>query len=82
MLDLQSAVNFTGDMCDAAIQRFLENQANLPSWTPEIDKQVSLYVQGVADWMPGSLYWSYNSERYFGKLGNEIKKTGVVQLQP
>jgi hypothetical protein len=69
-------------MCDAAIQRFQENRAILPSWTPEIDKQVSLYVKVLADWMSGSLCWSYESERYFGKLGREIKKTGVVQLLP
>jgi hypothetical protein len=41
----------------------------LPSWGPEIDEQVKIYVDGLADWIVGSLHWSFDSERYFGKLG-------------
>ncbi|EIN08519.1 terpenoid synthase [Punctularia strigosozonata HHB-11173 SS5] len=81
-LDLQSAVNFVGDMCKSAVVRFMKNKALVPSWTPEIDAQVVLYVQCLTDWMSGSLHWSYESERYLGKQGKQVKETGIVDLLP
>ncbi|PFH50636.1 hypothetical protein AMATHDRAFT_3814 [Amanita thiersii Skay4041] len=81
-LDLQSAVDFVGAMCKQSIDRFKQERANLPSWGPEIDREVSIYVDGLADWIVGSLHWSFESERYFGKKGREIKKTRVVELLP
>ncbi|KAJ8487526.1 hypothetical protein ONZ45_g9641 [Pleurotus djamor] len=81
-LDLQSAVDFVGQLCKQSIDRFNEDRANLPSWGPEIDRDVAIYVGGLADWIVGSLHWSFESERYFGKAGREIKKTRVVNLLP
>lgn len=81
-LDLQSAVEFVGDLCQQSIDRFVDERANLPSWGPEIDRQVDVYVQGLADWIIGSLHWSFESERYFGKSGLEVKKTRTVTLLP
>lgn len=81
-LDLQSAVDFVGELCQQSIDRFVEERANLPSWGSEIDRQVDIYVDGLADWIVGSLHWSFESERYFGKTGLEVKKTKVVNLLP
>lgn len=81
-LDLQSAVDFVGDLCEKSINRFIEERANLPSWGPEIDRQVNIYVDGLRDWIVGSLHWSFDSERYFGKAGREIKRTRTVNLLP
>lgn len=79
---LQEAVDFVGDLCKKTIDRFIENRALLPSWGPEIDAQVQIYVQGLADWIVGSLHWSFDSERYFGKKGLQIKKDRIVELAP
>lgn len=81
-LDLQSAVDFVGDLCRQSIERFVAERASLPSWGPEIDSQVDIYVDGLADWIVGSLHWSFESERYFGKIGLEVKKTRTVTLLP
>lgn len=81
-LDLQSAVDFIGRLCKQSIDRFVEQRANLPSWSPEVDRQVSIYVDGLADWIVGSLHWSFESERYFAKLGLEVKQTRIVHLLP
>ena len=81
-LDLQSAVDFVGDLCKQSIDRFTEQRANIPSWGPEIDQQVEKYVTGLADWIVGSLHWSLESERYFGTSGLEVKKSRVVELLP
>lgn len=81
-LDLQSAINFVGDLCKQSIDRFVDQKNNLPSWGPEIDRQVEKYVGGMADWIVGSLHWSFDSERYFGKIGLEVKTTRTVELLP
>ena len=81
-VDLQSAIDFVGSMCEQSINRFVANRANLPSWGAEINEQVAIYVDGLADWIVGSLHWSFESERYFGKAGLEVKSTRAVNLLP
>lgn len=81
-LDLQSAVDFVGNMCKQSIDRFVEDRSNLPSWGAQIDEDVDKYVDGLADWIVGSLHWSFESERYFGKAGREVKATRIVSLLP
>jgi hypothetical protein len=79
-VDLQSAIDFVGDMCKQSIDRFIDNRDMLPSWGLEIDSQVQIYVSGLADWIVGSLHWSFESERYFDKSGPEVKVTRIVHL--
>lgn len=81
-MSLQEAVDFVGDLCKKSIDRFTEDRARLPSWGPEIDEQVQVYVQGLADWIVGSLHWSFDSERYFGKKGLQVKESRTVELEP
>ena len=81
-MSLQEAVDFIGDLCKKSIDRFIEVRARLPSWGPEIDAQVQVYVQGLADCIACSLHWSFDSERYFAKKGGQIKKSGIVELAP
>ncbi|KAI0351509.1 terpenoid synthase [Trametes cingulata] len=81
-LDLQSAVDFVGDLCKQTIDAFIDNQRNVPSFGPELDRDVAMYIQGLQDWIVGSLHWSFMTERYFGKAGAEIKAHRVVKLLP
>ncbi|KAG9313621.1 isoprenoid synthase domain-containing protein [Chiua virens] len=41
-----------------------------------------VYVDGLADWIVGSLHWSFETERYFGKTGMRVKQTKRVTLRP
>lgn len=79
---LQSAVDYVGDLCSQTIDAFCETKTKIPSWGPEIDGMVSRYVQGLQDWIVGSLHWSFQTHRYFGSQGQEVKKHRVVQLLP
>jgi hypothetical protein len=81
-IDLQTAVDFVGTLCKQSIDSFNEDRRNLPSWGPKIDKDVAVYVDGLASWIVGSLHWSFESERYFGKVGLEVKASRVVNLLP
>jgi hypothetical protein len=69
-------------MCKRSIDRFIEEREHLPSWSPSIDKDVAVYVQGLADWIVGSLHWSFLTERYFGRKGMSIKKQRILNLSP
>lgn len=79
-IDLQSAFNFVGELCKQSIDRFTECREQLPSWGPKIDRDVTIYIEGLADWIVGSLHWSFDTERYFGKRGHEVKKTRIFKL--
>lgn len=81
-VDLQTAVDFVGNMCKQSIDRFNEDRARLPSWGPEIDRDVAIYVDGLANWIVGSLHWSFETERYFGKNGPQVKATRTVEIMP
>ena len=81
-VDLQTAVDFVGNMCKQSIDRFNDERAHLPSWGPEIDRDVAIYLDGLADWIVGSLHWSFESERYFGKAGRQVKATRKVDILP
>ncbi|KAF7348881.1 Terpene cyclase [Mycena venus] len=80
-LDFPQAVDLVGKMCEEAINRFKTLQTQVPSWRTGIDEDVARYIQGMADWMVAvSVYWSFETERYFGKANKSVKSTRVVQL--
>ncbi|KAK0211241.1 terpenoid synthase [Desarmillaria ectypa] len=79
---LQEAVDFVGERCRNTIDAFIEGTKHVPSWGPEIDPIVKKYIQGLQDWIVGSLHWSFMTTRYFGDGGAEVKKTRFVQLLP
>ncbi|KAF8348784.1 isoprenoid synthase domain-containing protein [Amanita rubescens] len=81
-LTLQEAVNIVGDMCKASFDRFEHDRQHVSSWGDEIDHDVIKYIDGLQNWMAGNIHWSFSSERYFGKLGPEIKSSLKVELLP
>ncbi|KAF8629977.1 hypothetical protein AX17_005542 [Amanita inopinata Kibby_2008] len=81
-LNLQEAVDFVGECCRVSIERFETDRQLIPSWGPEIDRDVAKYVDGLQNWIVGSLHWSFDSERYFGKLGPQIKQDRKIELLP
>ncbi|OSC97804.1 terpenoid synthase [Trametes coccinea BRFM310] len=81
-LDLQSAIDYVGELCMGCVDRFQRLREQLPSWGPEIDEQVQVYVEGLGDWMIGNLVWSFETERYFGKTGPDVRKALSVALLP
>ena len=81
-LDLQSAMNLAGELCHQSISKFEADRRSLPSWGKEIDRDVELYVQGLQDWIVGSLHWSFATKRYFGTEGESVKRHRTIQLLP
>ncbi|KAG2341925.1 terpenoid synthase [Suillus weaverae] len=81
-LDLQSAVDYCGRLCNISLQRFEENRAILPSWGEEVDKEVAIYVEGLQNWITGPLQWTFETTRYFGKDAHIVKRDRTVKLLP
>ena len=81
-LELQEAVDYVGDLCLGCIDRFEALRDALPSWGPEIDEQLQVYIDGLGDWMIGNLVWSFETERYFGKEGRQVRHDLSVRLLP
>lgn len=81
-VDVQTAMDIAGDMFKENMDRFFLERDNLPSWGPEIDKQVDLFVDGLGYWISGNINWSFETERYFGTANAEVKKTRLVNLLP
>ncbi|KAF9256079.1 terpenoid synthase [Marasmius fiardii PR-910] len=80
--DLHTAVEYVEGLFKQSLAEFHSNQAQLPSWGPEIDHEVNIYVQGLQDWIIGSIHWSLASERYFGMSDLGVKGPRVVNLLP
>jgi hypothetical protein len=79
-LSLQQAVDRVGEMCKQTIDAFIENQTQVPSWGDGVDRDVGLYVNGLQEWIVGSLHWSFMTTRYFDDNGGSIKATRIVDL--
>ncbi|KAF9256050.1 terpenoid synthase [Marasmius fiardii PR-910] len=80
--DLQTAMDHIGKLCMESMDRFVRERSKLPSWGPQTDQQVNIYLDGLADWMAGNIHWSFKSHRYFGKNGSEVKRSRMVNLLP
>lgn len=82
-MNLQQAVDKVGELCKNTIDAFISNLERIPDFGDEqVNREVKLYVQGLQDWIVGSLHWSFETERYFGKDGLKVKETRIVNLLP
>ncbi|KAH9943697.1 terpenoid synthase [Amylocystis lapponica] len=79
---LQQGVDFVGHLCVGSIERFEKERLAIPSWGVDIDRDVAKYIDGMQNWIVGSLHWSFESLRYFGARNAEIKRELVVKLTP
>jgi len=81
-LDVQGGIDYVGDRIKAEIDQFIAQKAKLPSWGPEIDRQVDAYARGIQNAVICSSVWSLSTPRYFGDEYEEVKRTLCVTLWP
>lgn len=80
--DIQSAIDWLECYVAGVRVEFLDNIANMPSWGEDIDRRVKIYIDGIAQWVRGNDDWTFESGRYFGNKGPEIRETRIVTLLP
>jgi len=61
---LQKAVDLAADLVNAEVQVFINLQAQLPLFTPEIDAELQKFIAVLRSWMRGNIDWAYESGRY------------------
>jgi len=81
-VDLDGALKWVGEYHEEVLSRFQAQCQMLPSWGPDIDLVVNAYLDRLAHWIRGHDCWSFESGRYFGSKGPEIKEHRMVGLLP
>jgi len=81
-VDLDGALKWVGEYHEEVLSRFQAQRRMLPSWDPDMDLVVNAYVDRLAHWIRGHDCWSFESGRYFGSKGPEIKEHRMVGLLP
>ncbi|KAI0125634.1 terpenoid synthase [Xylariales sp. AK1849] len=80
--DIQGAIDWAAKIHAGLVQQFNQIVLTVPRWGGPVDLDVQTYVDGIAQWVGANVQWSFESERYFGKRGLEVKKTRILQLLP
>ncbi|KAL5510885.1 hypothetical protein ACEPAG_4642 [Sanghuangporus baumii] len=80
--DPQGAIQWAVDYHSKVQTKFLDGLNQLPSWSPNVDRQLRRYLSGLANFARGNICWSFESSRYFGNEGLEYQKTRLVPLFP
>ncbi|KAJ3876021.1 isoprenoid synthase domain-containing protein [Lentinula edodes] len=79
-MSLEEAVKYVADRTYMAMDYFNQLKATLPKWGPKIDTEVGTYINGLQNWMGGVFFWSFETERYFGKEVERVKMSKSVVL--
>jgi hypothetical protein len=81
-VDLDGALDWLAIYIDEVLSKFQTQRHILPSWGPDMDRAVNEFVERLAYWIRGYDCWSFESRRYFGTKGPEIKEHRLVTLLP
>ena len=80
--DVNGAMLWVGDFLLATAARFHAALAALPQWEEPVNSQVKEYCDGLGQWVRALDDWSFESERYFGNKGLEMKQNRWMLLLP
>ena len=79
---LQQAVDHAGGKFGGLVQRLVQARQFFPRFGPEIDCAVDKYIDAMGMLVIGFMNWAFETDRYFGQMGEEVKKTRIVKLFP
>ncbi|KAI0329655.1 terpenoid synthase [Cubamyces sp. BRFM 1775] len=80
--DFDGAMTWVINFKDGIMKKFVEGLQHVPSFGPQIDRELQQYLQSIANWPRCLDSWSFESKRYFGRRGLEYQKTRRVPLLP
>jgi hypothetical protein len=80
--DVNGAMLWVENFILGVAERFLAAKAALPTWEEPLNSQVKEYCDGLGQMMRAHDDWSFESERYFGDKGLEIKENRWMSLLP
>ena len=81
-LDVPAAMKWLEKFGRQRVATFLNGIKEIPSWGPEIDGKVRKYIDDMGYLVRGTDAWCYESGRYWGGRGKEIRTTRMVTIWP
>ncbi|KAI6102762.1 isoprenoid synthase domain-containing protein [Pisolithus croceorrhizus] len=80
---LEDALATAGHIVSQRVNAFIDVERalleGLPTDTSEKENEgIRSYVQGLRDWVAGFVNWLYETERYFGEKGSEVRAFGWI----
>jgi len=81
-IDLDNALDWVAEYHEQILSEFQSQYQALPSWDPATDLRVKTYVERLAFFMRGIDCWAFETERYFGTKGRDIREKRIVDLLP
>ena len=74
----QGAVHFAGNLVKDTVANFRANEAALPALGDGAggDADARAYVRGLRDCVAGALHWLYETDRFFGAAGEDVRSSG------
>ena len=73
----QGAVCFAGNLVKQTISNFVENERMRPAFG-DWEEEVQAFVRGLRNCIVGTLHWLYETDRYFGETGEDVRSSGWV----
>jgi terpene synthase-like protein len=80
--DLQGAMDIIGHDYADFMESYLADKERLPSFGPKVDAEVQRYITAMENWPIGNLEWSFGTNRYFGPMHDEVRRTRLVMVTP
>jgi len=80
--DVNGAMLWVQDFHTQLEQKFHAAMATVPELHEPLNSQVKEYCNGLGHWPRANDDWSFESERYFGNRGLEIKEKRWISLMP
>ncbi|KAH9992251.1 terpenoid synthase [Russula compacta] len=81
-VDLEGALDWVAEYHGQVLSQFQAQCQLLPSWGATTDLKVKTYVERLAYFIRGIDCWAFETERYFGSKGLEVRTQRVVNLLP
>ena len=80
--DLNGAILWAQDLHTKLEQKFHAAMEELPEWDEPLNSQVKEYCNSLGNVVRANIEWAFESGRYFGDRGLEIKEKGWMDLMP
>ena len=80
-LSHQQALDRAGEIYKSRVDTFTVSKTSMRSFGEDIDRMIQAYAYGLEQWVCGNNAWYLDTERYFGKDREEVKRTGIVKLR-
>lgn len=78
-LDVQDALDYTGELCHETMRSLLEDIKAVLSFLPYMDNAIQEYIVGLNTWVTGLYEWSFETVRHLETEGAHSRSAIVCE---